>query len=142
MQGRGFWQPMYHPSKTLPAVILRNDDYGRIDRLLGDGEDVKVEFNIVNDIYPEGKTSYDVVAEMPGTDKAEEVVMLGGHLDSWHAATGATDNAPGSSIMLEAARLIQGMGLRPRRTIRVALWSGREGSVGFAGVRREALWNV
>jgi len=116
----------YDPSRTVPTVILRNDDYGRIERLLADGEDVKVEFNIVNHIYPEGKTSYNVVAEIPGSDKAEEIVMLGGHLDSWHAATGATDNAAGSAIMMEAARLIQVLGLKPRRTIRVALWSGEE----------------
>ena len=118
--------PAYDPSKTVPTAILRNDDFGRIERLLDDGEDVKVEFNIVNHTYPEGTTSYNVVAEIPGSDKADEVVMLGGHLDSWHAATGATDNAAGSSIMLEAARLIQVLGLKPRRTIRVALWSGEE----------------
>jgi carboxypeptidase Q len=116
----------YDPSKTVPTVILRNDDYGRIERLLADGDDVKMEFTIVNHIYPEGKTSYNVVGEIPGSDKADEVVMLGGHLDSWHSATGATDNAIGSSIMLEAARLIQTMGLKPRRTVRVALWSGEE----------------
>jgi hypothetical protein len=116
----------YDPAKTVPTVILRNDDYGRIERLLDDGEDVKAEFNIVNKIYPEGETSYNVVAEIPGSDKADEVVMLGGHLDSWHSGTGATDNAIGSSIMLEAARLIQSLGLKPRRTIRVALWSGEE----------------
>jgi carboxypeptidase Q len=116
----------YDPAKTVPTVILRNDDYGRIERLLADGEDVKAEFNIVNKIYPEGKTSYNVVAEIPGSDKRDEVVMLGGHLDSWHSGTGATDNAIGSSIMLEAARLIQSLGLKPRRTIRVALWSGEE----------------
>jgi hypothetical protein len=116
----------YDPSKTLPTIILRNDDYGRIERLLADGDDVKVEMDIRNHVYPEGKTSYNVVGEIPGTDKADEVVMLGGHLDSWHAATGATDNAIGSTIMLEAARLIQSLGLKPRRTIRVALWSGEE----------------
>jgi carboxypeptidase Q len=116
----------YDPTKTIPTVILRNDDYGRIERLLDDKDDVKVEFNIENKIFPEGKTSYDVVAEIPGSDKADEIVMLGGHLDSWHAATGATDNGIGSSIMLEAARLIQALGLKPRRTIRVALWSGEE----------------
>jgi carboxypeptidase Q len=116
----------YDPAKTVPTVILRNDDYGRIERLLADGDDVKVQFNIVNRLYPEGMTSYNAVAEIPGSDKADEVVMLGGHLDSWHAATGATDNAIGSSIMMEAARLIQALGLKPRRTIRVALWSGEE----------------
>ena len=117
---------LYDPAKCVPTVILRNDDYGRVERLLGDGEDVKMEFHIVNHVYPEGKTSYNVVAEIPGSDRADEVVMLGGHLDSWHSGTGATDNAIGSSIMLEAARLIQTLGLKPRRTIRVALWSGEE----------------
>jgi hypothetical protein len=117
---------LYDPAKCVPTVILRNDDYGRIERLMADNDDVKLEFNIVNHTYPEGKTSYNAVAEIPGTDRADEVVMLGGHLDSWHAATGATDNAIGSSIMIESARLIQSMGLKPRRTVRVALWSGEE----------------
>ncbi|MEO8373214.1 MAG: M20/M25/M40 family metallo-hydrolase, partial [Candidatus Solibacter sp.] len=116
----------YDPTKTVPTLILRNDDFGRIERLLGDGEDVKIEVNIVNKVYPEGKTSYNVVGEIPGTDKADEIVMLGGHLDSWHAATGATDNAIGSAVMMEAARLIQALGMKPRRTVRVALWSGEE----------------
>ena len=66
------------------------------------------------------------MAEVPGTDKAHEVVMLGGHLDSWHAATGATDNAIGCSVMLEAVRILQALGVKPRRTIRVALWTGEE----------------
>jgi carboxypeptidase Q len=116
----------YDVTKTIPTVIVRNDDYGRIERLLADGEDVKMEFNITNHTYPEGKTSYNVIAEIPGSDKADEIVMLGGHFDSWHAATGATDNGIGSAIMMEAVRLIQSMGLKPRRTIRVALWSGEE----------------
>jgi hypothetical protein len=116
----------YDPATAVPTVILRNDDYGRIERLAEDGEDVKMTFDIKNNIYPEGKTSYNAIAEIPGTDKADEIVMLGGHLDSWHSATGATDNAIGCSIMMEAARLIQNAGIKPRRTIRVALWSGEE----------------
>ncbi len=116
----------YDPAKTVPTLILRNDDYGRVERLLADGEDVKMEVHIVNHVYPEGKTSYNVVGEIPGSDKADEIVMLGGHLDSWHSATGATDNAIGSAIMMEAAHLIQSLGLKPRRTVRVALWSGEE----------------
>ena len=67
-----------------------------------------------------------MVAEIPGTDKADELVMLGGHLDSWHSATGATDNAAGSAMMMEAVRLIQKLGLKPRRTIRIGLWSAEE----------------
>ena len=116
----------YDITKTVPTVILRNDDYGRVERLLDDGDDVKLQFNVVNHIYPEGKTSYNTIAEIPGTDKADEVVMLGGHLDSWHGGTGATDNAIGCSIMMEAARLIEALHLQPRRTVRVALWSGEE----------------
>src|SRR5437588_12145346 len=88
--------------------------------------DVTLEFNIVNRIYPEGKTSYNTVAEIPGSDKADEVIMLGGHLDSWHSSTGATDDAIGCAIMMEAARILKTLGARPRRTIRVALWSGEE----------------
>ena len=109
-----------------PAVILRTDDYGRIFRIIADGTPVKVEFNVQNQYFPEGKTSYVTVAEIPGTDKADEVVMLGGHLDSWTSATGATDNAIGCAIMMEAARILMATGAKPRRTIRVALWSGEE----------------
>ena len=123
---RAFNNRTFDEKKAVPTVVMRNEDYGRIERLLGDGDTVKLEFTIVNHWYPEGKTTYNVVAELPGSDKADEVVMLGGHLDSWHAATGATDNAIGSSIMMEAARLIQALGLKPRRTVRVALWSGEE----------------
>jgi carboxypeptidase Q len=109
-----------------PAVILRTDDFGRIFRLIADGTPVHVEFNVQNQYFPEGKTSYVTVAEIPGTDKADEVVMLGGHLDSWTSATGATDNAIGCAIMMEAARILMATGAKPRRTIRVALWSGEE----------------
>jgi hypothetical protein len=107
-------------------VILRTDDYGRIFRIIQDGTPVTVEFNVSNQYYPEGKTSYVTVGEIPGTDKADEVVMLGGHLDSWTSATGATDNAIGCAIMMEAARILEAIGAKPRRTIRVALWSGEE----------------
>jgi hypothetical protein len=116
----------YDPATAVPTVILRNDDFGRIERLMADGDEVKLDFEIINHLYPEGKTSYDAIAEIPGSDKASEVVMLGGHLDSWHGGTGATDNAIGCSIMMEAARLIEFSGVKPRRTIRVALWSGEE----------------
>ncbi len=109
-----------------PAVILRTDDFGRIYRIIADGTPVTVEFSVSNQFFPEGKTSYVTVGEIPGTDKADEVVMMGGHLDSWTSATGATDNAIGCAIMMEAARIIQTTGAKPRRTIRVALWSGEE----------------
>jgi hypothetical protein len=125
-QIRTFQFAGYDPSKTVPTVVLRNEDYGRISRILADGTAVKLEFNIVNKDFPAGKTTYNAIAEIPGTDKADEVVMLGGHLDSWHSATGATDNAIGSAVMMEAARILQALGVKPRRTIRVALWAGEE----------------
>jgi Zn-dependent M28 family amino/carboxypeptidase len=107
-------------------VVLRNEDYGRIVRILADGTPVTLRFDIVNRTYPEGRTSYNAVVEIAGTDKKDEVVMLGGHLDSWHSATGATDNAIGCAVMMEAARILKAIGVVPRRTIRVALWSGEE----------------
>jgi hypothetical protein len=142
-----------------PAVILRTDDFGRIYRLIADGTPVSVEFNMQNQYFPDGKTSYVTVAEIPGTDKADEVVMMGGHLDSWTSATGATDNAIGCAIMMEAARILETVGAKPRRTIRVALWSGEEeGLLGsFAYVKQhfgsaehplpafdnlDAYWNI
>lgn len=126
---RAFNNRTYDITKVVPTVVMSNEDYGRITRILADGTPVTLEFNIVNRIYPEGKTSYNTVAEIPGTDKADEVIMLGGHLDSWHASTGATDNAIGCAIMMEAARILKTLGVRPRRTIRVALWSGEEGGL-------------
>ena len=125
-QIRAFNNRTFDVAKAVPTIVLRNEDYGRIWRLMADGRPVELEVNVVNHDYPEGATVYNTVGEIPGTDKADEVVMLGAHLDSWHAATGATDNAIGSSIMLEAARILQTLGVKPRRTIRVALWSGEE----------------
>ena len=118
--------PTYDMALEVPTVVMRSDDYGRIARVLADGTPVTLRFNIVNTTYPEGKTVYDAVGEIPGTDKKNEVVMLGGHLDSWNNATGATDNAIGSAMMMEAARILLASHLQPRRTIRVALWSGEE----------------
>jgi acetylornithine deacetylase/succinyl-diaminopimelate desuccinylase-like protein len=121
-----FHNRTYDLAKAVPTVVMRNEDYGRISRILADGTAVELEFNIVNKIYPEGRTAYNAVAEIPGSDKKDEVVMLGGHLDSWQSATGATDNAIGCATMMEAARLLKVLGVQPRRTIRVALWSGEE----------------
>ena len=125
-QIRAFNNQTFDVNKVVPTVVMSNEDFGRITRILNDGTEVVLEFNIVNHVYPEGSTSYNTVAEIRGTDKADEVIMLGGHLDSWHAATGATDNAIGCTIMMEAARILKTLGVQPRRTIRVALWSGEE----------------
>ena len=116
----------YDISQTVPTVVLRNEDFGRITRLLAAGTPVELRFEIVNRTYPEGATAYNAVAEIPGTDLKEEVVMLGAHLDSWHSATGATDNAIGCAVMMEAVRILRRIGAQPRRTIRIALWSGEE----------------
>jgi len=137
-QIRAFQNATYDVAKAPPTVVMRNEDYGRIWRLLADGRSVELEFDIVNRTHPEGRTNYNVVAEIPGTDKADEVVMLGGHLDSWHAGTGATDNAIGCAVMMEAARILAATGTPPRRTIRVALWSGEEqGLLGSQAYVRE-----
>jgi carboxypeptidase Q len=125
-QIRAFNGTDYNLAKNLPTVVLRNEDYGRVTRILADNTPVTLEFTITNRTFPAGKTSYNTIAEIPGSDKADEVIMLGGHLDSWHSATGATDNAIGCAVMMEAARILQAIGVKPRRTIRVALWGGEE----------------
>jgi hypothetical protein len=125
-QIRAFNNRTFDVAKAVPSVVMRNEDFGRITRLLSGRVPVELEFTIVNRSHPEGRTTYNVVAEIPGTDKRGEVVMLGGHLDSWHSATGATDNAIGCAVMMEAIRLLQVTGAKPRRTVRLALWSAEE----------------
>jgi hypothetical protein len=137
-QIRAFSNRTYDPAAAVPTVVMRNEDYGRIWRLLDGGQPVELEVDIVNRFYPEGRTNYNAIAEIRGSDLAGEVVMLGGHLDSWHAATGATDNAIGCAVMMEAARILAAIGVKPRRTIRVALWSGEEqGLLGSQAYVRE-----
>jgi hypothetical protein len=125
-QIRAFNNRTFDVTKVVPTIVMRNEDYGRISRLMDDKTPVSLEFDIRNKTFPEGTTSYNTIGEITGTDKKDEVIMLGGHLDSWHAATGATDNAVGCAIMMEAARILKTLGVKPRRTIRVALWSGEE----------------
>jgi carboxypeptidase Q len=137
-QIRAFNNRTFDVTKAVPTVVMRNEDFGRLSRLMADGLTVELELTIVNRTYPEGATAYNVVAEIPGTDKAQEVVMLGGHIDSWHSATGATDNAIGCATMMEAIRILQALGVKPRRTIRLALWSGEEqGLLGSQAYVRE-----
>jgi len=112
---------------NLPSLLMGNEDYGRIYRTATiDHIPVILRLNIRSEFYPSGSTVYNVVGELPGTDKADEVVMNGGHFDSWNPATGATDNAAGGAVAVEALRLIQVLKLPHRRTLRVALWSGEE----------------
>lgn len=125
-QIRAFNNRSFDVAKVVPTVVMRNEDFGRVTRVLANGTPVSLEFDIRNRIIPTGTKSYNTIGEIAGSDKKDEVIMLGGHLDSWHAATGATDNAIGCSIMMEAARILKAIGVKPRRTIRVALWSGEE----------------
>ncbi len=123
---RAFNNRTFDVAKVVPTVVMRNEDFGRITRLLGRKTPVKLEFDVRNRLVPEGTTSYNMIGEIYGSDKKDEVIMLGGHLDSWHSATGATDNAIGCATMMEAARILKAIGVKPRRTIRVACWGGEE----------------
>lgn len=123
---RAFNNRTFDITKVVPTVVMRNEDFGRIYRLLQDKTPVKLEFDLRSRIVPDGVTSYNMIGEIAGSDKKDEVIMLGGHLDSWHSATGATDNAIGCATMMEAARILKAIGVKPRRTIRVACWSGEE----------------
>ncbi len=111
---------------VLPRVAVAIEHYGRIFRTLEKQIPVTLTVNIVNKFYDENLDSFNIVAEIPGTDKADEVVMLGAHFDSWDSGTGATDNAAGSAVMMEAMRILKACGLKMRRTVRLALWTGEE----------------
>jgi hypothetical protein len=111
---------------ALPSLQLTAEHYNRVTRILAKGVPVKVEIDIKASFHDEDLMAYNTVAEIPGTDKKDELVMLGGHLDSWHGGTGATDNAAGVSVAMEAVRILKALGVQPRRTIRIALWSGEE----------------
>jgi hypothetical protein len=124
--------------RALPQLVVATEQWNRIARLLQRGERVELAVDVRTTFHAEDLQGYNVLAEIPGTDRADEFVMIGGHFDSWHAGTGATDNAIGSAVAMEAARLIVAAGLQPRRTIRVALWTGEEqgllGSKGYAAL--------
>jgi hypothetical protein len=113
---------------TVPAVVLVSEHYNLIARLLQQGVAVKLAVNVQGRFDESDRNAYNVLAEIPGTDPAlgSEIVMAGAHLDSWHSATGATDNADGVATVMEAVRILKALGVRPRRTIRIALWAGEE----------------
>jgi hypothetical protein len=110
----------------VPSLVMSIEHFGRITRLLDRDVPVELEADVKNKFYDDDPMAYNTVAEIPGTDKKDEVVMLGGHLDSWHSGTGATDNACGVAVAMEAVRILKALGVKPRRTIRIALWSGEE----------------
>jgi Zn-dependent M28 family amino/carboxypeptidase len=121
---------------VLPEMEMGSEHLGRLVRLLEVNKELALEMEIKTTFLTTDSTEYNVVAEIPGTDKnlKDELVMLGGHMDSWHAATGATDNGTGTAVAMEAIRILKAIGVKPRRTIRVVLWSGEEqGLLGSRG---------
>jgi hypothetical protein len=112
---------------AVPAITLSAEHYNMIARMLEHHIPVKLRVGVATKYYDaDGGNAYNVLAELPGSDLREEVVMLGGHLDSWHTGTGATDNADGAATVMEALRVLKAIDAHPRRTIRVALWGGEE----------------
>jgi hypothetical protein len=113
------------PQNAVPQIVIPAEQYGRLARMLAKNIPVAIEADIKN-TYTPNPPMFNVVGEIRGTDKADEVVMLGAHFDSWHASTGATDNAAGSAAMLEAMRILKQSGVTLRRTVRIGLWTGEE----------------
>lgn len=124
VQGAGTWKK--GDPVGIPDVAMALEHFGRIVRLLDRKEEVTLELDIRARLIEDDLLQYNTIAEIPGTDRKAEVVMLGAHLDSWHAGTGATDNGAGVAATMEAVRILKAIGARPRRTIRIALWSGEE----------------
>lgn len=114
------------PTKNLPALAITAEHYNRIARLLDHNVKVKLAFDIKVEWDTSKTEAFNVVAEIPGTTKPEELVMVGGHFDSWHMGTGATDNAVGSAVAMEVMRILKTADLKMDRTVRMALWSGEE----------------
>jgi carboxypeptidase Q len=109
-----------------PQLVVATEQYNRIARLLTRGEAVTMEVDVRNTFHDADLNMFNIVAEIAGGDRAEEVVMLGAHFDSWHTGTGSVDNAAGSAVMMEAMRILKQSGVRLRRTVRLALWTGEE----------------
>lgn len=135
----------YHKNapKITPQLVMAIEHYNRLARMIEAGAKVRMAVNLAVQFHDQDLMAYNTVAEIPGTDLKDEVVMLGGHMDSWHAGTGATDNGAGVAVGMEALRIIQALGLKPRRTIRIALWSGEEqGLLGSRAYVAEHLGKV
>ena len=115
-------------SKMVPQMTMATEEYNRLVRMIKFGTNVKMTVNIQTQYHDDDPMVYNTTAEIPGTDSQlkDQLVMLGGHMDSWHAGTGATDNGAGVAVAMEAVRILQAAGLKPRRTIRIALWTGEE----------------
>ena len=123
VQGAGSFRT--NEQYPVPAITMSDEHYGRLARLLDQGKDPEIELNVETTYY-DNPTVYNTIAEIPGGDKTNEIVMIGGHLDSWHGGTGATDNGAGVVAAMEAVRILKAIGITPRRTIRIGLWTGEE----------------
>src|SRR5262249_27382897 len=109
-----------------PQVRLAGEHYGRIARMRQKSIPVTIQMDIANSFLDGDANAFKIVGQLPGADRADEVVMLGAHFDSWHTGTGATDNAAGSAVILEAMRILKATGVKLRRTVRIGLWTGEE----------------
>jgi len=123
-ESEGNWKP--GAPIAPPIIALAPEPYARLSRLVEKGEDVSVELDVRASFHDDDLNGYNVVAEIPGRSKKKELVMLGAHLDSWHGSTGATDNAAGCAVVLEAVRILKTLDLPMARTVRIALWGGEE----------------
>jgi hypothetical protein len=112
--------------QAVTQLVASASQWARVARLVERKLEVEVELDVRATFHEEDTNGYNVVAELPGADKKGELVMIGAHLDSWHPGTGATDNAAGSAVMMEAIRILKAVGAKPRRTIRIGLWGGEE----------------
>ena len=128
---------------TIPQLVAEVEQYNRILRIVRQGVPVKMTVDLSVQFYEDDLQGYNTIAEIPGTDLKDEVVMVGAHLDSWHSGTGATDNGAGSTVAMEAMRIIAASGLKPRRTIKIGLWTGEEqGLLGARGYVSKYLGTI
>jgi carboxypeptidase Q len=119
-------EPVDPAPMTIPAVTVMTEQYNRLVRLVQKERTVRLRLDVEAAFHETGGVAYNTIAEIPGKGKADEIVMLGAHLDSYQAGTGAADNAAGVAVMMEAVRIIKALGIQPKRTIRIALWGGEE----------------
>jgi carboxypeptidase Q len=138
---RGFagprpWSPEAPPIPN--QIVMAVEDYNRLVRMIQQGAKPKASLQFEAEFHDQDLNAYNTIAEIPGTDLKDQIVMLGGHMDSWHSGTGATDNGAGVAVAMEAVRILEAQGIHPRRTIRIALWTGEEeGMLGSAAYVKE-----
>ncbi len=125
-QIRAFHNRTYDPKQAVPTVVMRSEDFGRLWRLHEAGRPATLAFEIRNQLHPDNRDGLNVVAEWKGTERPDEVILLGAHRDSWHTATGATDNGGNCAVMMETLRILKAVGVAPKRTIRIVLFDGEE----------------